>query len=72
MPLTWSSVEWRDGAVAWLDAQLAGRGIQRRGDVEQPHPRPWATVLRVPTTAGTVWLKATAPETGFEVGRTSC
>lgn len=41
MPLTWSSVEWRDGAVAWLDAQLAGRGIQRRGDVEQPHPRPW-------------------------------
>lgn len=26
------------------------------------------TVLRVPTTAGTVWLKATAPETGFEVG----
>ncbi len=47
---TWSSPQWRDEAVSWLDGQLAAVGIDRTGDVEQPHLRPWATVLRVPTT----------------------
>ena len=30
--------------------------------------RPWATVLRAPTTAGPVWLKATGPGTAAEAG----
>ncbi|MQA81473.1 MAG: phosphotransferase [Streptosporangiales bacterium] len=64
----WSSPEWRDDAVSWLDEQLAAAGIHRRGDVEQPHLRPWATVLRAPTSAGPVWLKAVGPGTAFEVG----
>lgn len=64
----WSSPEWRDQAVSWLDAQLTAAGIDRTGDVEQPHLRPWATVLRAPTTAGAVWLKAAGPGTAFEVG----
>ncbi|MGH9035273.1 MAG: aminoglycoside phosphotransferase family protein [Acidimicrobiia bacterium] len=64
----WSTPEWRDGAVAWLDEQLRAAGIERTGDVEQPHLRPWATALRAPTTAGPVWLKAPGPGTVFEVG----
>lgn len=64
----WSSPQWRDEAVSWLDAQLATSGIERTGTVEQPHLRPWATVLRAPTTAGVVWLKAAGPGTAFEVG----
>jgi hypothetical protein len=28
------------------------------GEIEQPHVRPWSTVLRVPTTEGVVWFKA--------------
>jgi Phosphotransferase enzyme family len=64
----WSSPEWRADAVMWLDEQLATAGIHRHGDVEQPHLRPWATVLRVPTSAGPVWLKAAGPGTAFEVG----
>jgi hypothetical protein len=36
--------------------------------VEQPHLWPWATVLRVPTDGGPVWLKACAPGTAFEAG----
>jgi hypothetical protein len=63
----WSSDAWRREAVAWLDEQLAADGTRRAGEVTQPHLRPWATVLRVPTTRGVVWLKAAGPETAFEV-----
>ena len=63
----WSSDAWRQEAVAWLDERLAADGTRRVGEVTQPHLRPWATVLRVPTTRGVVWLKAAGPETAFEV-----
>ena len=43
-------------------------GIRRTREVEQPHLRPWATVLRAQTTGGTVWFKACGPATAFEVG----
>jgi hypothetical protein len=64
----WSSVAWRQQAVSWLDEQLAAVGGRRTGDVEQPHLRPWATVLKAQTTNGTVWFKACGPATVFEVG----
>ena len=64
----WSTAGWRDEAVAWVDARLAEQGRRRTGDVEQPHLRPWATVLRVPTDEGPVWLKAASAGTAFEVG----
>jgi hypothetical protein len=63
----WSSDDWWREAEAWLDGQLAARGIRRTGEVTQPHLRPWATVLRAPTTRGVVWLKAAGPQTAFEV-----
>jgi Phosphotransferase enzyme family len=64
----WSSPQWRAHAVSWLDERLASAGIERRGDVEQPHLEPWATVLKVPTSAGVVWMKAAGPGTAFEAG----
>jgi hypothetical protein len=64
----WSSERWRREALAWIDAELARRGERRTGDVEQPSLRPWATVLRVPTSRGTVWLKAASEQTAAEVG----
>jgi len=64
----WASDGWRADAVAWLDEQLGAAGIRRTGDVEQPHLRPWATVLKVPTTRGPLWFKAAAPGAAFEVG----
>jgi Phosphotransferase enzyme family len=64
----WASAEWREAATSWLDEQLASHGISRSGEVEQPHLRPWATVLSAPTTAGRVWLKALGPATAFESG----
>lgn len=65
---TWASARWQRAATAWLDEQLDSQEIRRTGDVEQPHLRPWATVLTAPTTAGRVWLKALGPATAFEAG----
>ena len=65
-PEVWASPAWKTAAVAWLDEQLSAAGIDRTGEVDQPHLRPWATVLRAPTTAGLVWLKAAGPGTAFE------
>jgi hypothetical protein len=64
----WSSAAWRQLAVSWLDEQLADVGSRRTAEVEQPHLRPWATVLKAQTTSGTVWFKACGPATAFEVG----
>jgi phosphotransferase family enzyme len=63
----WASPAWRTTTESWLDEQLAAAGIERTGEIEQPHLRPWATVLQAPTAHGPVWLKAAAPGTAFEV-----
>lgn len=47
----WSTPEWRASAVAWLDARLSDVGLERTGEVEQPHLRPWATSSRGPRLA---------------------
>jgi len=64
----WASEAWRALAAGWLDEQLAAAGSVRTGEVQQPHLRPWATVLTAPTSHGRVWLKACGPATAFEVG----
>lgn len=64
----WGSASWRERAVAWLDERLADAGVERTGEVSQPHLRPWATALKAATTSGVVWLKAAGPGTAFEVG----
>jgi hypothetical protein len=63
----WASARWRELVVSWLDERLAAAGAVRTGAVGQPRVRPWATVVRVPTSAGPVWLKVTAPSTAAEV-----
>ncbi len=63
----WSTPQWRERATAWADDALAGHGIRRTGPAEQPHLRPWSTVLRLPTSAGSVWLKAPGPGLAVEV-----
>jgi hypothetical protein len=64
----WSSDAWRRRATSWLDERLAEAGLARTGEVEQPRVRPWATLLRAPTSGGPVWLKATGRDTAFEAG----
>jgi hypothetical protein len=55
----WRDPAWLARAVGWVDDRLGDLGLARSGAVEQPHVRPWATVLRIPTGAGPVWFKAT-------------
>jgi hypothetical protein len=46
---------------AWIESQ-----VEVHGELEQPHVRPWATVLRVPTPNGPVWFKAARDAFAFE------
>lgn len=64
----WSSEAWLTQAANWVDERLAEAGMTRTGNLEQRSLRPWASVLRVPSSAGPVWLKATGPASRFEVG----
>jgi hypothetical protein len=57
----WSSEGWRTRATAWVDERLAEAGLTRTGDLEQGSLRPWACVLRVPSSAGPLWLKGDRP-----------
>lgn len=54
----WSDPEWLAGAHAWVEEQTEALGLERIGDLEQPHVTVWSTVIKVPTTAGPVWFKA--------------
>jgi Phosphotransferase enzyme family len=64
----WSSRPWRVAAVAWIDEALGSHGIRRTADAEQVSIRAWATVLRVPSSVGPLWFKASARESAFEAG----
>lgn len=64
--LSWTQPGWFEQASAWIQAELKQQGIGLDGAIEQPHVRPWSTVLRVPTTAGIFFFKATAPVLAHE------
>jgi hypothetical protein len=69
--LLWNQPAWRAEAESWLLAGLDRRGLRPQGSIEQPHVRPWSTVLRVATTAGPVYFKAVTPPLAQEAGLTA-
>ena len=56
----WTQPDWFWQASAWIQAELEQQGITVIGQIEQPHVRPWSTVLRATTSAGNIYFKATA------------
>jgi hypothetical protein len=54
--MIWNDPAWRESAIAWISEH-----VEVAGEIEQPHVRPWATAMRVPTPAGAVWFKASIP-----------
>jgi hypothetical protein len=52
---------WLAGARRWIESN-----VEIAGKIEQPHVRPWASALRVPTPTGTVWFKAARPAFAHE------
>lgn len=68
--LHWYDPEWQKQAHAWIRSEADRHSIQITGAIEQPHIRPWSTVMRAPTNAGTIFFKATAGETIYEIALT--
>jgi hypothetical protein len=57
---------WRAAVDAWIAAQLTALGLDRLGRPDQLHVRPWATVIRVPTSGGDLYFKANVPALRYE------
>jgi aminoglycoside/choline kinase family phosphotransferase len=64
--LHWHDPDWQKQAYAWIHAEAKRNSIQLTGEIEQNHAYAWSTVMRVPSSAGTLFFKATAPETVYE------
>ena len=68
--LHWEDPDWLRQATDWIRGETSRQRIKIMGPIEQPHIRPWSTVLRVPTGEGILFFKATAAETIYEAALT--
>ena len=64
----WTQAAWWEAATGWIIEQLKNQGLTLAGPIEQPHVRPWSTVLRVPSSQGVLFFKATALVLVYEPG----
>ncbi len=64
---TWTDPAWLEGAHAWIRRHAPGEVTA----IEQPHVRPWATAMRVETTGGVVWFKASTEAHRHEAALTA-
>lgn len=64
--LPWTKASWLATVNAWIDGELERVGLTSTGAREQPHVRPWSTVLRVPTNDGDLHFKAVWPPQAHE------
>jgi hypothetical protein len=69
--LPWEQPGWLIDARKWIHTVLENHGLRQTGEIEQPHIRPWSTVLRVPTDRGDLFFKATAPVLEYEAALTN-
>jgi hypothetical protein len=63
----WTLPGWHEQVATWIQANLVHQAIAITGQIEQPHIRPWSTVLRIPTEEGDVYFKAVNPDLIHEV-----
>ena len=68
--LLWNNPVWRAQAHEWIRSETERHSMMTTGEIEQPHAYAWSTVMRVPTNAGTLFFKATAGETIYEIALT--
>ena len=66
-PPEWTQPGWLDQVSAWIQDALAQEGLAVTGLIEQPHIGPGSTVLRIPTSGGVYFFKATIPLFHHEV-----
>jgi len=68
--LRWHNSDWQRQAHEWIRSESERNSIQITGEIEQNHAYAWSTVMRVPASTGTLFFKATAGETLFEIALT--
>lgn len=68
--LRWHDPAWQKQAHDWIRAEAKRNSIQLTGEIEQNHAYAWSTVMRVPSSEGTLFFKATAGETIYEIALT--
>ena len=68
--LRWHDPAWQKEAHDWIRAQAKRNSFQLTGEIEQPHAYAWSTVMRVPSSEGMLFFKATAGETIYEIALT--
>ena len=69
--LPWTDTSWLATANEWIDSEVTRAGLTPAGPREQPHVRPWSTVLRVPTNDGDLYFKAVWPPQVHEAALTA-
>lgn len=62
----WESLGWFATATTWIHEQLARLGYTPSAPFEQVRTNFWSTALRVPTTTGNLYFKASASVYAFE------
>ncbi len=57
----WDEPGWRQLCQGWILEQLDRLSLQLSEEIQEVHRRPWSTVLRVPTSSGDLYFKASNP-----------
>jgi len=68
--LLWHDSDWQKQAHEWIRSEAEQNSIELIGEIEQPHILHWSTVMQVPSSEGSLYFKATAGETIYEVALT--
>jgi aminoglycoside/choline kinase family phosphotransferase len=68
--LLWHDPLWQKEAHEWIRSEANRQSIEITGEIEQNHALAWSTVMRVPSSEGTLFFKATAPGTIYEIALT--
>ncbi|MBI5352939.1 MAG: hypothetical protein HZB50_09905 [Chloroflexi bacterium] len=58
--LLWEQPGWQAEAHEWIRSILRKNDMRLTAEIEQPHIRPWSTVMTIPTDKGMFYFKASA------------
>jgi len=67
----WEQSNWQAEAQAWIRTALDQNNLQLTREIEQPHIRPWSTVMTLPTEDGMYFFKASASAFAHEPALTA-
>lgn len=65
-PDPWAIPGWQEAVEGWIDQELDTLDYSISGPIEQVHLRHWSAVLRIPTSDGNLYFKASEPNTAHE------